>query len=62
MLNSPDKFQIVITADLTEQGLGILRGSDDVEIQQVNPSNVPALRDKLLRTRGVAHFHFMTGK
>ncbi|HVU11435.1 MAG TPA: phosphoglycerate dehydrogenase [Phototrophicaceae bacterium] len=47
MLNTPTKFQIVITADLTEQGLGILRGSDDVEIQQVNPTNLPALREKL---------------
>src|SRR4051812_30049594 len=47
MLNSTTKFQILITADLTDQGLAILRSSDDTEIQQVNPANVPALREKL---------------
>src|ERR1700709_1583469 len=47
MLNTPTKFQILITADLTDQGLAILRSSDDVEIQQVNPANAHALREKL---------------
>lgn len=47
MLNSPGKFQILITADLTDQGLALLRASDDVEVQQVNPANTPALREKL---------------
>ncbi|MBI1256356.1 MAG: phosphoglycerate dehydrogenase [Chloroflexi bacterium] len=47
MLNSPEKFQILITADLTDQGLALLRSSEDVEIQQVNPANPSALREKL---------------
>lgn len=47
MTNPIEKFQILITADLTEQGLSILRGSDDIEIQQVNPTNAQALREKL---------------
>src|SRR3982751_2154935 len=47
MPNPTDKFQILITADLTEQGLNILRTSDDVDVQQVNPANAPALREKL---------------
>ena len=46
MLN-PSKLQILITADLTDTGMGILRGSEDVEVQQVNPANAPALREKL---------------
>lgn len=41
------KFTILITADLTDQGLAILRDSDDVAIEQVNPTNAQALREKL---------------
>ncbi len=42
-----DHFEILLTTDLTDQGMAILRGSDDVEVQQVNPTNAPALREKL---------------
>ncbi len=47
MLNSTATFQILITADLTDQGLTLLRASEDVEIQQVSPANMSALREKL---------------
>ncbi|MFN8449775.1 MAG: NAD(P)-dependent oxidoreductase [Anaerolineae bacterium] len=42
-----DRFQILITADLTDQGLALLNSEDDVEVQQVNPTNAPKLREKL---------------
>ena len=42
-----DKFTVLITADLTDQGLAILQGSDDIDVQKVNPANMQALREKL---------------
>ncbi len=42
-----DPFQILITTDLTEQGMEFLRASDDVQIERVNPTNLAALREKL---------------
>ena len=41
------EFQVLITADLTDQGLALLNSADDVEVQHVNPTNVPAVREKL---------------
>ena len=42
-----DPFQILISTDLTDQGLALLRAAEDVEVQTVNPANVTALREKL---------------
>ncbi|MEP7290823.1 MAG: phosphoglycerate dehydrogenase [Chloroflexota bacterium] len=42
-----DTFTILIATDLTDQGLAILRGSDDMQVEQVNPANAAALREKL---------------
>lgn len=47
------EFRILIATDITEQGLNILRGSDDVELIQVNPSNPAALRDHLATVHAV---------
>lgn len=47
MPNLTTPLQILITADLTDQGLALLRSAADVEIQQVNPSNMLALREKI---------------
>ncbi len=46
-------FRILIATDLTEQGLNILRDSDDVELLQVNPSNSVTLRDELARAHAI---------
>ncbi|MCZ2098946.1 MAG: hypothetical protein LC121_22340 [Anaerolineae bacterium] len=42
-----DRFQILITADLTDQGMALLNSAGDVEVEQVNPTNAPRLRVKL---------------
>ncbi len=42
-----DPFQILISTDLTDQGMALLNTAEDVEIQSVNPANVTALREKL---------------